>query len=241
MLNNTALKTETIMNPNINPQDMQKLLDSFYEKCIDGINKISPPVIDTANDYLNKHQTKELSCRAMMNVQIFKCTMSGFLTGLGGLVTLPIALPINIITVLYFQMRMIACLAHMAGLDLHSNEAKTFVYACLAGVSINAALKNTGIKMGVKAAEKLLSKMPAKIMTSVNERTDAKLATKVGAKTAANFSKFMPGVGAVIGALLDYFESRIIAKRAYNWFIKDKFSDDKTKDNVIDIDDYTIE
>ena len=228
------------MIPNINPQDMQKLLDSFYEKCIDGINKHSPPVIDVSNDYLNKHASKQMSCRAMMNVQIFKCTLSGFLTGLGGLITLPIALPINIITVLYFQMRMIACLAHMSGLDLRSNEAKTFVYACLAGVSINAALKNTGITMCVKAAEKLLSKIPAKIMVRVNERTAAKLATKVGAKTAANFSKFMPGVGAVIGAALDYFESRIIAKRAYNWFMNDKF-EDSSRDNVINIDDYNIE
>ena len=32
---------------------------------------------------------------------------------------------------------MIACTAYMAGYDLSSDQVQTFVYACLAGVSVN--------------------------------------------------------------------------------------------------------
>ena len=36
-----------------------KLLDSCYEKCLNGIPMVSPSVEDMANDYLRKYETKE--------------------------------------------------------------------------------------------------------------------------------------------------------------------------------------
>lgn len=49
--------------------------------------------------------------------------------------------PINIGSVLYVQMRMIACVAYMNGYELDSNQTQTFVYACLAGVAVNELIK----------------------------------------------------------------------------------------------------
>lgn len=77
----------------------------------------------------------------MLKNQILKCTTSGFLTGFGGIITLPITIPTNIGSVLYVQMRMIACTAYLAGYDLKSDQVQTFVYACLAGVSVNQLIK----------------------------------------------------------------------------------------------------
>lgn len=41
---------------------------------------------------------------------------------LWGIVTLPVTLPANITSVVYVQMRMIACVAYMAGFELDSDE-----------------------------------------------------------------------------------------------------------------------
>lgn len=72
-----------------------------------------------ANDYLTKYHTKEEACKAMLRNQIAKCTTSGFVTGFGGIITMPVTLPANVGSVLYVQMRMIACVAYMNGYELN--------------------------------------------------------------------------------------------------------------------------
>ena len=51
-----------------------------------------------------------------------KCGTSGLVTGLGGLITLPVAIPANISSVMYVQMRTIACIAKMGGYDVTSDQ-----------------------------------------------------------------------------------------------------------------------
>ena len=41
-------------------EDIMKLLDSCYEKCLNGIPMVSPGIEDMANDYLSKHETTEI-------------------------------------------------------------------------------------------------------------------------------------------------------------------------------------
>ena len=111
----------------LSQEDIMKLLDGCYDKCLNGVPYVSPTVEEFAKDYLAKHPTKEQACKAMIKNQIIKCTTSGFLTGFGGIVTLPVTLPANIGSVLYVQMRMIACTAYMAGYELDSDQTQTFV------------------------------------------------------------------------------------------------------------------
>lgn len=101
----------------------------------------------------------------MLNKQMIKCTTSGVISGLGGIITLPVAVPANIANVLYVQMCMIACCAYMAGYDLKRDQTQTFVYACLVGVSVNQIFKKAGIKLGEKVAIKMVEKIPGKVCT----------------------------------------------------------------------------
>ena len=121
----------------ISQEDIFKILNACYEKVLNGVTKISPPIEEFAEDYLKKVGDKEKAVKEMLKNQIRKCATSGFLSGLGGIVVLPVAIPANIGSVLYVQMRMIACTAYLAGYDLKSDQVQTFVYACLAGVSVN--------------------------------------------------------------------------------------------------------
>ena len=118
--------------PVMTEEDVMKLLDSCYEKCLNGIPKVSPSVEELANDYLKKHRTTEEACRTMLINQIAKCTTSGVVTGFGGFITMPVAIPANVGSVIYVQMRMIACVAYMADYELDSDQTQTFIYSCLA-------------------------------------------------------------------------------------------------------------
>lgn len=209
----------------IKQEDVMNLLDSCYEKCLNGVSMVSPSVEDMANDYLNKYPTKEEACKAMLNNQIVKCTTSGFVTGFGGFIVMPIAIPANISSVIYVQMRMIACTAYMAGYELNSDQTQTFVYACLAGVALNNALKQAGIKVGIKLANGVIKKIPGKVLTKINQKVGFRFITKFGKTGVVNLGKMIPGVGAIVGGGFDLAETKIIAKRAYKWFWQGNFAE----------------
>lgn len=207
----------------ISQDDIMKILDNCYEACLNGIPKVSDDVRIVADEYLNKYKNKETACKKMLDNQIIKCTTSGFITGFGGILTLPVSLPANITSVIYVQMRMIACAAYMGGYDLSSDETRTFIYACLAGVAVNGLIKQAGLKFGVKFANVLIKKIPGKVLTKINQKVGMRFITKFGTKGVINLGKMVPGVGAVIGGSLDFIETKVIANRAYKWFIENDF------------------
>jgi len=229
----------TEKQPLISQEDIMKILNNCYQKSLDGIPNISPSIEQLANEYLEKHSTKEKAAKAMITNQIVKCTTSGFITGFGGIIMLPVAIPTNVGSVLYVQMRMIACCAYMAGLDLKSDQTQTFVYACLAGVTVNVLIKQVGIKFGVKLANGLIKKVPGKVLTKINQKVGFRFITKFGTKGLVNLGKLLPGVGAVVGGSLDLVETKIIGKRAYKWFLESDFSDNEESisDCIIDVKD----
>ena len=177
-----------------------------------------------ASDYLQKHGDVESAAKAFINMQVLKCTTSGFLTGFGGIITLPIVVPANISSVLYVQIRMIACLAHMGGFDTSCDQVQSLVYACLAGVSIDQLVKGVGIKFGVKFTDAMVKKIPGKVLTKINKLVGFRFVTKAGTKGLVNLWKIVPVVGAVIGGGFDLAETKIIAARAYKMFIEKDIS-----------------
>ncbi len=207
----------------ITQDDVVKILDGVYDNVLNGLGKASPSVKDFADDYLVKEKEPSTAAKKMINNQIIKCTTSGFITGFGGLITLPITIPVNISSVLYVQMRMIACTAYMAGYDLKSDQVQTLVYACLAGVSVSQVVKQTSVKIGVKITTSTIKKIPGKTLTKINQKVGFRFVTKFGEKGVINLGKLVPGVGAVIGGGVDYVETKIIAKRAYDWFFEGEF------------------
>jgi len=208
----------------LSQDDIMSFLDSCYEKCLNGIPHVSPTIEEFANDYLSKSDSHEIACKSMIRNQIVKCTTSGFITGFGGFITMPITIPANIGSVLYVQMRMIACTAYLAGFELKSDQTQTFVYACLAGVAVNELIKKTGIEFGVKFATKLVEKIPGKTLTAINQKVGFRLFTKFGSKGLINLGKAVPFAGALIGGTVDLTETSIIAKRAFKWFFLHDFS-----------------
>ncbi|MBE6146618.1 MAG: EcsC family protein [Firmicutes bacterium] len=218
-------KEET--NQLITQEDMMKILDGVYGNVLNGLGTISPPVENFANDYLSKTNKPEEAAQKMIKAQIMKCTTSGFLTGFGGFITLPITIPANLSSVLYVQLRMIACTAYMAGYDVESDEVQTLIYACLAGVSVGELVKQAGIKIGVKMATGAIKKIPGKILTKINQAVGFRFVTKFGSKGVINLGKMVPGVGAIIGGGIDFFETKTIGKRSYDWFFKGEFEEEK--------------
>ena len=203
-----------------------KLLDSLYEQSINGIkglNEVIPPVYSLAEEYRKKYSDIGEAARAMHDAQIIKCTASGVIMGLGGALTLPVALPANLGGVMFMQMRMIAATALMGGFDLESPQVKTFIYACLGGVSLGSYLKENGIEYK-KSSLKSVGRISGDVLMLINREIGYQFVKRLGTRGVANMLKLFPVVGAVVSGGMDFSETRDIASRAYRMFIKDDFS-----------------
>ena len=215
---------EKTVRAKLNQEEIMQLLDKLYEQSIHGVAKVSPTIDTLASDYLQKSRNIDTAAKQFINYQIAKCTTSGFVTGLGGLITLPVAIPANVGSVMYVQMRMIACLAYMGGYDTNSDQVQTLVYACLAGISVDQIFKHAGIQFGNKFAMAMVKKIPGEVLTKINQKVGFRFLTKFGTKGIINIGKAVPIVGGVISGGFDFAETKIIANRAYKMFIKGDLS-----------------
>lgn len=215
-----------------------KILNSLYDKTKTGIPYVSKPVEMVAEEYLKKYPNRQKAAQKMLNAQIAKCATSGFITGFGGVITMPITIPADLSSVLYVQMRMIACAACIGGYELDDDEIRTFVFACLAGISVADVAKKFGVKIGKKIAEEGVKKIPGKLLISINKKVGFRLVTKFGEKGIINIGKMIPIVGAVINGGFDLGETKLIANRAYKMFIKKSISSDST--HIVDAYDVNI-
>lgn len=205
-------------------ESMQKFLSSAYEKALNGVPGLGSAE-DLADDYMkgyynNTYKSVEDAVDALIRWQNAKCATSGFLTGVGGLITLPVAIPANIASVLYVQMRMIAAIAHMGGYDVRDDRVQTMVYACLCGNSMKEMFKDVGIQLGKQMGKSALQKIPSRIILKINQAVGFRLLTKFGQKGTLNLVKGIPLLGGVIGGTIDGVSTNIVGNNAKKIFIQ---------------------
>lgn len=197
---------------------IMQALDWTYDKAVNGF-----PGLDSAQqlaeDYLFEEGLLKDKVNSLIRWQTTKAGTSGFLTGLGGLITLPVTIPANIASVMIIQVRMIAAIAYMGGYDLKNDKVKSLVYACLAGNAAKDVFKEIGIKTGAQLTTAAIKNMSWRTILIINRKVGFRLVTKFGGKGVINLGKAVPLVGGVIGGTVDSAATRIIGNIARETFI----------------------
>ncbi len=205
----------------ITQEQIMDVMSKCYQAALDGLPG-SKSCEELAREYMDRYKASTIAAKELIKQQLLKCSASGFITGFGGLLTLPVTVPANVASVLYVQMRMIAALAAIGGYDVHSDEVQTLVYLCLVGSSLTDVVKSTGIKIANKVTTNMLKKLPGAVLTKINQKVGFRLLTKFGTKGAVNLVKVVPVAGALVGAGIDYGSTKLIADKAYNAFLLGK-------------------
>jgi hypothetical protein len=199
------------------------VLDWAYGKAVNGV-----PGLDSAQelaaDYLKGKGTLREKINSLIRWQNTKCATSGFLSGLGGILTLPVAVPANIASVIYVQIRMIAAIAHMCGQDIRDDRVKTIVYTCLLGNSAKDVFKEIGITIGTKLTTQAIKNISMEVVAKINRTVGFRLLTKFGQKGAINLAKGIPIVGGFIGGTIDCLATNMIGNVARDRFCPQKRS-----------------
>ncbi len=202
----------------ISQEKILQALDWGYETSVNGVAGMDSAE-ELAASYMKNADSPYEQANSLIRWQNTKAGTSGFVAGLGGIITLPVAVPANLATVLYVQIRMIAAIAHMGGQDIRDDRVKTMVYACLVANSAKDLAKDLGIAVGNKIALNMVKKIPGKTLTEINKKVGFKLFTKFGEKGVINLGKAVPLVGGVIGGSFDVYTTNKIGNIARDSFI----------------------
>lgn len=196
---------------------MGKDLSLSYDKALSGIVGMKGAEA-LAAEYMATGDDLEKQVDMLIRNQVIKCGASGFLTSLGGAITLPVALPANVLSVLY-MLQMIAAIAHRGGYDLQSDRVRTLVIACLCGNQLKEVLKQAGIKVGTTLTAKAIQRLSTVLFNRINRTVTMRLLSRFGTKSAINLGKAIPLVGGLIGGGFDAYSTQIIGDKAKEMFI----------------------
>lgn len=216
------------MAESVSSAKMNELLEWAYDKAVQGLPGMGT-AIELAEDYLSEKGTIREKINSLIRWQNTKAGSAGFIAGMGGLITLPVAVPANIASTLYVQIRMIAAIAHMAGHDIKHDKVKTLIFLCLLGNSMNEIAKDFGISFGTKFATTYIQKkISAEMLKKINQAVGFRLVTKAGSTGLINLTKTVPLLGGVIGGGMDAISTNIVGNQARNIFLKiDKIKSEK--------------
>lgn len=197
---------------------LAQVMDWAYEKSVNGFAGIDSAE-QLAASYMAKGGSAYEQADSLIRFQNTKAAASGFVAGLGGILTLPLTLPANITTVLYIQIRMIAALAHIGGHDVRDDQVKTLIYSCLVANSAKEVLKTVGISFGNRLAMNAVQRIPGKVLIELNKKVGFRLVTKLGQTGVINLGKAVPLAGGVIGGSFDAYTTNKIGRVARDIFI----------------------
>lgn len=194
------------------------VLDRLYPIALDGLPVLGTPqelaaetamVPGTLDDHVDMVVRRHLAITGA----------TGFVGGLGGWLTLPVALPVNLAGVALVQLHMAATIAVLAGRDPSTPAVRDTVLRCLVGVlpaddertadaeavdRVGLKLAERGVRFVVQAAMGAASWGAQKVATSTARRT---------------VLRGVPFVGGLIGGATDAYVTWQVARAARDAFI----------------------
>lgn len=194
-------------------------LEWAYARAVEGVPG-AHSARQLGDEYLSGDGSLDERVDRLIRYQVAKSSVSGFVTGVGGLMALPITLPASITSVMYVQLRLIAAVAHMGGHSLESDRVRTLAYACLLGNAAKDVVKEAGVVVGTRAARHALERLSARALVSLNRKVSERLLARFAVKGVAQLSRMAPVAGGVMGAALDGAATYAVGRVARRTFIE---------------------
>lgn len=146
---------------------------------------------------------------------------TGFATGLGGLITLPVAIPAAMKASWVIHTRLAGAIAALHGHDVDDDRVQTFVLMTLLGDTGKNVLRTAGIKVANQFALRSVEAIPIRLLTEINKRVGMRLITKAGERGVVNLTKVVPVAGGFVGGGIDALYCNAVGRRAHAVFRPD--------------------
>lgn len=190
------------ITPEPDESAISKLLNWIVDVGINGFGFL-PSAQEVAEKHLAKSKSREDAISSVINRRCFQAAGTGFVTGLGGMAVLPLALPASLASSYALAANSIAAVAYLRGYDIDSGRVRSMVLLCLLGRSAERVLKTAGVQVTKKLTQQAVKAIPSKVLVEVNRRIGFRLVAKAGEKGMVNVVKLLPIAGGVVGAGVD--------------------------------------
>lgn len=145
--------------------------------------------------------------------------VGGIATSIGGFVTMPVALPVNLFEFYVQAARMVAAVAVVRGYDVADDTIRTAVLLTMVGSNSDEMLAKAGITTGSgRLASLAAGRLPRSAMMIINKAVGFRLLRTVGESTASRLGRAVPLLGGAVGGALDGYMMHRIAQQARQEF-----------------------
>lgn len=188
------------------------LLNQLYPRAVDGLPFLGTPEA-TAAPWRMRGGARRARAEKMIRRHVALAGTTGFVTGLGGWLTMPVTVPADLAGVALVQLHLAASCAVLAGRDLHAKATRDTIIECLLKTDQgeNTEPEEATNRVGVKVAERGLRFFVGRAVSWTAKKAGERI-------LARRFARGVPLVGGAIGAASDTYLTRVVARHALDAF-----------------------
>lgn len=194
-----------------NPRRIQAMMGWLYDKAVSGIAGIESAET-LAERYLTDAEgdvTK--AAHVMIRWESVKAGSTGFLSGVGGVVAMPVTLPLNITSVMFLQTRLVAAIACLGKRNLADERIRALAGLCLCGNAAKALWQEVALQT--------MDNWTRPFTRQIVEKTLVLMAARAGMRTGGQFIRLVPLAGGVVSGAVDVTITRTIGRIACTTFL----------------------
>lgn len=201
------------------PGAFDRLVAMLVDTGLDGRGPLSS-ARELADEALAKNGgDRDKAIGALARSTTIKGGIGGFVTGLGGYVTMPVSLPINVAEFYIQAVRMVGGIAALRGHDLDEPRVRTAVLLTLVGSNSDEVLKKAGMTTASgRLTTYALRGLPPSALMMVNKAVGFRLMRGVSEKFLTHLGRGIPIAGGLVGGGIDAFMMKQIADQAIKEF-----------------------
>ncbi|HMD11198.1 MAG TPA: EcsC family protein [Marmoricola sp.] len=190
------------------------------DRAINGVGPFPAAALAAEKQLDEQHGDVERGVHEVIENHVRFAGAQGLVTNLGGVVTLPVMVPANIMGLTLLQCRMVAGIAHLRGYDLADMRVHNAILAALLGDEAVLVLlrkkKIPGTPMAIATAPLYDDSIDQVMAGQVAAAMVAKVAGKQIVITAG---KRVPIVGGLLGAGTDAYSTWLVGRYAQREFL----------------------
>lgn len=196
-----------------------RLVQNILDLGIDGKGRFHSAATVADQALRAAHGDRESAVEAVVRSHVRLGAAMGFVTSLGGFITLPVALPANVLGYYLLATRLTAAVARLRGHDITQEQIRTAILLTLVGADADDLLKKAGMAVPSGGLANLAAqRLPGPAMMVVEKGIGFRLLATVGRSTFTRFGRLVPVVGGAIGGALDSWMMRRVAASARREF-----------------------
>lgn len=215
----TRAALDAAADPDPDPGPIDRLVAMLVDVGLEGRGPLGP-ARELAEEALAKSDgDRERAIGRLARTATLTGGIGGFVTGLGGFVTMPVSLPLNVAEFYIQAVRMVGGIATLRGYDVSEPRVRTAILLTLVGSESHEVLRKAGLTSTTGALTSYALKgLPPAVLMMVNKAVGFRLMRGVSEKLLSRLGRGLPLAGGIVGGGIDGYMMKKIADHAMKEF-----------------------